>query len=154
MSLRESDALPDAESFRPKNYESFMPSGTRKNPSKLKKKAEPDQEYMVNIELELPVEVDLDNLPNELQNEATKLFDRIYEGLEEAGIDEPAHIGTNGMTLDIGWYVTGLDGAIDLLAHVTELYSDLGIAGRGWLEWGQEEMRKNYTVDGYSLDDI
>jgi hypothetical protein len=154
LSLDESDALPDAESFRPKNYESFMPSGTRKNPSKLKKKAEPDQEYMVNIELELPVEVDLDNLPNELQNEATKLFDRIYEGLEEAGIDEPAHIGTNGTTLDIGWYVTGLDGAIDLLAHVTELYSDLGIAGRGWLEWGQEEMRKNYTVDGYSLDDI
>lgn len=162
LSLNESNAITDerASTFKPKGYESFMPPDTRKNPSKLKKKAEPDQEYMVNIELELPVKIELENLDihEHLEgshvDEATKLFDRINEGLEEAGIDEPAHIGTNGTILDIGWYVSGLDGAIDLLAHVTELYSDLGIAGRGWLEWGQEEMRKNYTVDGYSLDDI
>ena len=154
LSEDQSDAIPDPESFRPKEVESYMPTGTRRNPSKLKKEAEAEQEYMVNIELELPVEVDFDNLPNKLEVETTKLFDRIHEGLDEEGIDEPAHIGTNGKILDLGWYVSGLDEAIDLLAHVTELYSELGIAGRGWLEWGQEEMRNNYTVDGYSFDDI
>ena len=54
----------------------------------------------------------------------------------------------------MNWYVFGLDEAIEQLASVTEIYSNLGVAGRGWLEWGQEEMRENYTVDGYSYNDL
>ena len=103
----------------------------------------------MNIELELPVEIDLQDEEN-----ATKQFDRIDESLSEAGIDEPAHIGTNGKTLDMGWYIFGLEEAIELLSDVTEIYSQLGMPGRGWLEWGQEELREKYTVDGYSFDDI
>lgn len=160
LSIDGSDALPDQESFRPREGENYMPRNTRRNPSKKKKKAEPEQEYVVNIELEIPVEIDLGNLDLKAYHEgthvdeATKLFDRIYEQLDEEEIDEPSHIGTNGKILDIGWYVQGLEKAVEVLADVTEIYSTLGIAGRGWLEWGQEELRENYSVDGYSLDDI
>lgn len=149
LSEGESDALPNAESFRPTGVETYMPPRTKNNPAKKKKEAVLEQEYIVNIELELPVEIDLQDEEN-----ATKQFDRIDESLSEAGIDEPAHIGTNGKTLDMGWYIFGLEEAIELLSDVTEIYSQLGMPGRGWLEWGQEELREKYTVDGYSFDDI
>lgn len=149
LSEGDSDALPNAESFRPTGVETYMPPRTKNNPAKKKKEAVPEQEYIVNIELELPVEIDLQDDEN-----ANKQFDRIDESLSEAGIDEPAHIGTNGKTLDMGWYIFGLEEAIELLSDVTEIYSKLGMPGRGWLEWGQEELREKYTVDGYSFDDL
>ena len=149
LSEEGSDALPNAESFRPTGVETYMPPRTKNNPAKKKKEAVLDQEYIVNIELELPVEIDLQDEDN-----ANKQFDRIDENLSEAGIDGPAQIGTDGKTLDMGWYIFGLEEAIDLLSHVTEIYSKLGIPGRGWLEWGQEELREKYTVDGYSFEDI
>jgi hypothetical protein len=104
---------------------------------------------VVSIEIELPVQIELNEDDNALEQLHT-----IQSSLEDEGIDEPAFIGTNGKTLDLGWYIFGLEGAIEMLSDVTEIYSKLGIAGRGWLEWGQEELRENYTVDGYSFDDL
>jgi len=144
-----SDALPEGRVVERKEYDSYMPAGVRKNPSRKKREAEKEKEYVVHIELELPVEID----PNDGEK-ALKQFEIIEMKLNEEGIDDPANIGTNGKQLDMGWYVRGLDEAIDLLAEVTEIYSSMEIAGRGWLEWGQEDLRQNYTVDGYSYDDI
>jgi len=144
-----SDALPEGRVKEREGYDSYMPAGVRKNPSREKKEAEKEKEYVVNIELQLPVEID----PNDGEK-ALKQFEIIEMKLNEEGIDDPANIGTNGKQLDMGWYVRGLDEAIDLLAEVTEIYSSMEIAGRGWLEWGQEDLRQNYTVDGYSYDDI
>ena len=151
LSLDESDALPNTvtSTFRPKQPQAYMPPQTRRNPAKQKKKAVEKQEYVVSIEIELPVQIELNEDDNALEQ-----LHSIQSSLEDEGIDEPAFIGTNGKTLDLGWYIFGLEGAIEMLSDVTEIYSKLGIAGRGWLEWGQEELRENYTVDGYSFDDL
>ena len=51
-------------------------------------------------------------------------------------------------------YIKGLENASDTLTQVTEIYSALGIPGRGWLEWGNERLSQKYTVDGYSFEDL
>jgi hypothetical protein len=149
LSESESNALPENRITAPTPGHTYLPPKTRKNPAKQKKEAIPEQEYIVNIEVVLPVKIDLTDGDNTLD-----VLDSIQNSLNEEGIDDPASIGTNGKTLDMNWYVFGLDEAIEQLASVTEIYSNLGVAGRGWLEWGQEEMRENYTVDGYSYNDL
>ena len=82
------------------------------------------------------------------------LLDRIEYKLGDAEIDEPSDIGTDGRTIDMGWYIKGLENASEVLTKATEVYSELGIPGRGWLEWGKEGLSKKYTVDGYSFEDL
>lgn len=147
LSLPESDALEEVrESLELKEGMTYMP---KKNPKRTPKEAKTDEEYRVSIELDMPVEINLDN-----EVEVLALLDRIEDKVGDAGIDEPSGIGTDGRTIDMSWYIKGLENASDTLTQVTEIYSALGIPGRGWLEWGNERLSQKYTVDGYSYDDL
>lgn len=151
LSLDESDALEEVrDSLQPQQGMTFMPPGTKRNPKKRKpKQAKEDEEYYVSINLDMPVEISLED-----EFEVMALLDRIEDKLDDAEIDEPSDIGTDGKTIDMGWYIKGLKNASEVLTKATEVYSALGIPGRGWLEWGKEGLSKKYTVDGYSFDDL
>jgi len=127
----------------------MMPPKARRNPVRKPKEAKEGEEYYVSIKLDMPVEISLNN-----EVEVMELLDRIEAKLDDEEIDDPSDIGTDGKTIDMGWYVKGLKNASETLEKATEVYSELGIPGRGWLEWGKEGLSKKYTVDGYSYDDL
>lgn len=127
----------------------MMPPKIRNNPSRKPKEAEEREEYFVNIQLDLPILIDLEN-----EMDVLSRLDKVEDKLLDAGIDEAANIGTDGKMIDMSWYVRGLAAASNLLKDVTEVYSELGIPGRGWLEWGRSDLSRKYTVDGFSFDDL
>lgn len=147
LSIPESDALEEVrESLELKEGMTYMP---KRNPKRTPKEPKEDEEYYVSINLDMPVEISLED-----EFEVMALLDRIEDKLGDADIDEPSDIGTDGKTIDMGWYIKGLKNASEVLTKATEVYSALGIPGRGWLEWGKEGLSKKYTVDGYSFEDL